>query len=665
MHRVITLGLDNQLVNRLRSVMGPATEFVDGAAHPQWMQDPDWAVLVLKASGAGPGWTDVLSALRKAEGERCRPVICCLEAARALEITALEATQLGIWRVLGSPAPFELLLHSLNLLLFRAPEVQHPRPATPAQPALLAGRMAELWAKYKEPALERVRLLEQTAGALGAGGLAEAAQNQARIAAHNLAGSVGTFGFAEASPMARQLETMLTGPADAIDPGRFSELLRHLRVTLEGQPAPAPAPKVGACEPVRLLIIDDDADLLQMLLSEAQHRGMEAAGVASVDEARARISESPPDAVILDLTFPEGTLVSLDLLNDLSNREPPIPVVVLTVCDGLQARVEVSRRGAGTFVQKPTGPQEVLDEVSLLLHRVGFRQHTILVVDDDPTFTGLLNEVLDNRSFHLVTLHDPRTFWETLERVRPDLLILDVDMPHLSGVELCRIVRNDSQWMNLPILFLTGHGDRDLVAQLFAAGADDFVRKPIIGPELVTRIKSRLERSTLQRMLSGEDGLTGLANRRKTAEELRRLVRMAARQHQSVSIALIDLDCFKCINDQHGHMAGDAVLRRLGALILRSFRLEDVTGRWGGEEMVVGLFGACASEARRRLEHLLHRFSQESFVGASGEAFQVTFSAGLAEYPQHGADVQSLLEAADAALYQAKDQGRNCVVIAP
>ncbi|MCF4965973.1 response regulator [Nostoc sp. CMAA1605] len=126
----------------------------------------------------------------------------------------------------------------------------------------------------------------------------------------------------------------------------------------------------------------------------------------------------------------------------------------------------------------------------------------VLAVDDDPQILALLQTLLHPWGLKVITLDDPRHFWEILPAENPDLLILDVEMPHTNGIELCQIIRNDTQWSELPILFLTVHSDAEIVNQVYSVGADDFVSKPIVGPELVTRIINRLERVKLLRRVA-------------------------------------------------------------------------------------------------------------------------------------------------------------------
>lgn len=297
-----------------------------------------------------------------------------------------------------------------------------------------------------------------------------------------------------------------------------------------------------------------------------------------------------------------------------------------------------------------------------LAERLVEESPAVMAVDDDPQVLAAIRSLLRPPRFSLTTLDDPLGFWEALEEVSPDLLILDVDMPYVSGVELCRVVRNDPRWIRLPVLFLTGHTDSDTVHRVFAVGADDYVSKPIVGPELLTRIVNRLERTQLHRRMADTDPLTGVANRRKFSEVLSRFLRMADRFSQPLSLALLDLDHFKQINDLHGHAVGDAVLRRLGEILLRSFRSEDVVARWGGEEFVVGMYGVARADGVSRLASVLETLRQEEFSGPDHSRFRVTFSAGVAQYPEDGADLPDLSRAADGALYQAKVAGRNRVL---
>ena len=217
-------------------------------------------------------------------------------------------------------------------------------------------------------------------------------------------------------------------------------------------------------------------------------------------------------------------------------------------------------------------------------------------------------------------------------------------------------------------VLLTAFGDRNHALEGMQAGADDYLAKTLdvddlnlrlIAAERVSALHKRLaEQDTRLRALAEVDQLTQLANRHKSTEMLTHLLALARRQHMPLSLVVVDVDHFKQVNDRYGHATGDEVLRRLGATLRRSFRDEDVVARWGGEEFVVGMYAMGAGDAVARLYRVLDTVRREVFAAPDGAEFEVTFSAGVAEFPSNGLDLQSLYRAADDALYCAKDAGR-------
>jgi diguanylate cyclase (GGDEF)-like protein len=223
-------------------------------------------------------------------------------------------------------------------------------------------------------------------------------------------------------------------------------------------------------------------------------------------------------------------------------------------------------------------------------------------------------------------------------------------------------------------VLLTAFGDRSHALEGMQAGADDYLSKALdvddlnlrlIAAERVSALHKRLaEQDARLRTLAEVDQLTQLANRHKSTETLTHLLGLARRQHMPFSLVVIDVDHFKQVNDRFGHAKGDEVLRRLSAILRRSFRDEDVVARWGGEEFVVGMYAMGSGDAVTRLYRVLDTVRHETFADDRGEPFQVTFSAGVAEFPRHGLDLQSLYHASDEALYVAKEAGRARVFAA-
>jgi diguanylate cyclase (GGDEF)-like protein len=157
--------------------------------------------------------------------------------------------------------------------------------------------------------------------------------------------------------------------------------------------------------------------------------------------------------------------------------------------------------------------------------------------------------------------------------------------------------------------------------------------------------------------------MTGLLNRRAFLELVQMRVAESRRSGKPLSLALIDIDRFKEINDTHGHLAGDRVLTRFGNLLSSRFRTSDVRGRWGGDEFVVAFYGEDAATAKMIIGRVQDEVRGMAFTGDHGEQFRMTFSAGISVFPEHGADIEAIFRDVDAKLYRAKAAGRDAIEI--
>jgi diguanylate cyclase (GGDEF)-like protein len=520
-----------------------------------------------------------------------------------------------------------------------------------------------IWHRSRDAALERVATLEAAAASLAAGQLSAEDRREAERAAHKLSGAVGTFGFWQASTLAREAENLLEGTS-VISPTvvqRLAMLASTIRAELlsetpERQGAARPTPATGHS---RVVVIGLDAEFRDRLAADSRSLGIEVIGAETPAAARARL-DGMVDAVLIDLTV-DG--FGIPFLEELHRERPSLRTIVISHGDHFQDRVHAARLGGRGFLQKPVRPQQVIDLLRNSLMLAGGERPTIVAVDDDVDMLAIIRELLLPLDARVVVVSDPTTILPVLGEAAPDLVILDVDMPQFDGIELCRVLRNDPRWAAVPVLFLTGRTDAPTITRMFESGADDYISKPVLGPELIARVRNRLERTRMLRLAADVDTLTGVATRRRGIEVLERFFKLAQRQRQPISIAAIDLDRFKQVNDKYGHSVGDAVLRRAAIILAGCFRGEDVVARWGGEEFVVGMYSMPCAAATRRLEQALMKLRDEQFDGGGGpSALRVTFSAGVAEFPRDGADWAAIYRAADDALSRAKSEGRNQVV---
>lgn len=352
---------------------------------------------------------------------------------------------------------------------------------------------------FKENFDSQLILFEQAIAQLATDTLDEQLRSAALAEAHRLIGSLGSLGLLPGSAIARRIEQLLRGTVlGKLEGQQLAEWVENLKQAVEEPPSPAiePQPQLASR---RLLIVDDDCILTERLKHEAIAWGFQVEIATDPAAARFLMATSVPDAIALDLTFPQTAESGLTLLAELTQQAPDIPVLVMTGRNQLSDRVAVARLGRHTFLEKPLHPKEILTAVVQELDRHQKAEAKILILDDDPTVLAALVNLLEPWGFQVRTLSDPQQFWQILEACTPDLLILDIEMPGFSGIELCQVVRSDPRWTLLPVIFLSSHLSAEMIYQVFAVGADDYVQKPIVGPELIARILNRLERTRILR----------------------------------------------------------------------------------------------------------------------------------------------------------------------
>ena len=286
----------------------------------------------------------------------------------------------------------------------------------------------------------------------------------------------------------------------------------------------------------------------------------------------------------------------------------------------------------------------------------------ILIVDDDPTITHLVAESLEQNGFEAIVCHDLVTAEQQLRLVQPDLIVLDIILPQESGIEFCRKIRSDPQWRIVPVIFLSVKDQLQDKLAGFSTGADDYICKPFKVEELIARIRAILNRINICHDLIWRDELTHVYNRRYLQQRLKEERSLYRSSGKGFSLAMIDLDFFKEINDRYGHIVGDETLQCLVDKLIANLRTSDVICRYGGEEFVVVLPHTQIGGADNLGEQIRNELQRKKWMHhKTGKPIgMVTASFGIAQLrPEDGPD--SLLERADAKLYEAKAAGRNCV----
>ncbi|WP_413205416.1 diguanylate cyclase domain-containing protein [Rhodospirillum sp. A1_3_36] len=287
-------------------------------------------------------------------------------------------------------------------------------------------------------------------------------------------------------------------------------------------------------------------------------------------------------------------------------------------------------------------------------------KRTVLIADDDPGNIEILNDILEEEYDVLFAMEGPRAL-ELVREQMPDLVILDVMMPGLSGYEVCRELKKDTKTAHIPVIFLTSLDNDQGEAYGLELGAIDYIGKPIRPPIVKVRVRNHMELKKsrdLLEVLSTIDSLTGVANRNKFHQKFDESLKLARRESLNLALLLLDLDHFKDINDTYGHAVGDEVLKAFAHCSSHACRETDMVARLGGDEFAILLVNpqdrdTAAKVAGKLLETL------EKPIEIQGNRIQIGASIGIAMYPADGEDVDILTKKADAALYEAKASGRN------
>ncbi len=303
----------------------------------------------------------------------------------------------------------------------------------------------------------------------------------------------------------------------------------------------------------------------------------------------------------------------------------------------------------------------------------------VLIADDDPTSRLLLESLLKKWGYEVTVARDGTEAWQILCRTdHPLLVILDWMMPGIEGPEIVGRLRQSEGSSPHYVIIITSNDNEDAIVHALNAGADDFVAKPFNPSELQARLAvgfrvNQLHMALVDKMqklqqatdtisrLARTDELTDLHNRRSFNENFTLAVSTAQRYNLPLSLISIDLDHFKRVNDTYGHRAGDQVLQLCASLLLEMVRGNDIVARWGGEEFIILLSHTDLSAAVSLAERLRIVFEQ-SPVTACPYSFTASF--GVAQFKQELETEEDLIRRVDDALYRAKNQGRNCVVMA-
>jgi diguanylate cyclase (GGDEF)-like protein len=489
---------------------------------------------------------------------------------------------------------------------------------------------------------------------------------------HKLAGSGGSFGCMALSAAARVLEqrtnAWLAGDPAALDTTARNTLFEDLCALGDTLADVCETPELtagtgagpAAGKSLLVWLVEDDNDLGRQLMHQLGSFNYTVRLFAHLEDAERAAQLEQPDLLILDVMdnqTGENSTESIQRFPYL--RGLVCPLLFITAHDDFASRVRAARLGAMGYFLKPIDIPNLVSRIAQIFDQRLASPQRVLIVDDDTDLAEHMRLVLLASGMKAEVLEVPEDIMKTVSGFRPELVLMDLHMPSYSGSDLAGVIRQHAQYINLPIVYLSAETDIEQQIEAMKLGADDFLTKPIPDLQLIAAARARIARARQLEEQISKDSLTGLLKHAAIKDAVHREVPRAKRIGKPVTLAMLDIDHFKAVNDTYGHAIGDVVIASLATLLRQRLRQSDIIGRYGGEEFVAVLPECDGEHATRLMDSIRQHFSSLRF-GHDDKHFLCTISIGLAcsaENPD--SDSERLLASADEALYKAKRGGRN------
>ncbi|MGB0466898.1 MAG: response regulator [Pontibacterium sp.] len=535
----------------------------------------------------------------------------------------------------------------------------------------LQHRLRQLRHNFAKQLPDRLKEFDELWAGLDAG-LSDNSLNALIQLCHKLAGSSGTFGFMGLSEQARLLETQLEQLKEGQAPtpeqsARLQNTFKHLHNAAhsDGAAIHVPAQQADRLKPLALrpvYIVDDDLQQCEFIASGLSNHGYTVKICEDLTGLEAMIAGQQPGAIIMDLSFPQGPMAGSDLIARIKSKQLlQIPVIFVSSHNSMSSRLQAVRAGGDAYFAKPLKPAELLESLDYLVAKSHSEPYKILIVDDDVELAEFHATILKAAGLDVAVLGKPLEVLEAISTFKPELLLLDLHMPECTGIELANLLRQHKAYINLPIVFLSAEEDARKHLEARLVGADDFLIKPVDEEFLIAAVVNRVHRARSAEQLITRDSMTALLNHETLLTEMERQILLAQRENTELSFCMFDIDHFKDVNDNYGHMIGDTVIKSFADLLKGRLRRTDHIGRYGGEEFAVLMPDTSLKQAEEVALLICRQFSK--FEHYCGEAtFKVTVSGGIAQLSDYNGKI-ALLEAADHALYAAKKGGRNQIIL--
>lgn len=409
-------------------------------------------------------------------------------------------------------------------------------------------------------------------------------------------------------------------------------------------------------------LVTSDSDFAAYISQQIVHFGYTIQHVREIKGLANGITDPHSLAVLIDIPSHEHQPPDDTFFEEAGRLQIGARALVfVSDYDDQVVRMKSLQAGSTAFFTKPVDIVSLIDTLDSLNRNISSPQPPrVLIVEDQFTVASYYQMVLKMAGMDAQVATKSGHVLEMVREYHPDLILLDTFMAETNTADLARVIRQISDFVSIPIIFLSSEDDFSKRIEALDLGGDDFLIKPIKAAHLKAVVRSRLERSRILRSFMVRDSLTNLLNHTAFRSVLAQEVNRCKRQNSRLALAMLDIDHFKMVNDSYGHSAGDSVLKGLSRLLKQRLPNYDIVGRYGGDELVALLIDTDEDEAFQIMDEIRNHFSEIEFYPDNTRPLHLTFSCGVSTFPEN-LTAETLSDSADRALYSAKAGGRNLV----